>query len=150
MEIVWTLKPYDELTVDELYEILKLRTDVFVVEQNCAYREIDGKDKHACHLFAQRNGELVAYLRILPKGVSFAEAALGRIVIHPGYRGQGYSKMLIERGIRFVTEILGESEIRISAQARLCEFYRSFGFLPSSEMYLEDGIPHMEMLLSVK
>jgi len=143
----WILKRFNELTNMELYQLLKERTAVFVVEQNCPYLEVDGKDISSYHLYAEVDGELVAYLRILPPGVSYPEASLGRIFVKEKYRGKGYAVELVQRGIDFIYTELKETTIKIQAQDYLKTFYGSFGFEPISEVYLEDNIPHIDMLL---
>lgn len=142
----WHIKKFDELTLNELYNILKERTNIFVVEQNCPYPEIDGKDTQCFHLFAEENGDIVAYLRILPPGVSFQEMALGRVIVKKEYRGLGLGKELLRRGIEFAEKEMKEQKIKIAAQQYLTKFYGSFGFKVASETYLEDGIPHVNMI----
>ncbi|MGT2712362.1 GNAT family N-acetyltransferase [Streptococcus oriscaviae] len=142
----WQLKAFDELTLKELYAILALRTDVFVVEQECPYPEVDGKDVQSYHLFAQENGEIVAYLRILPPGLSYDEASIGRVVIRASHRGQGLGRPMMQQAIDYIVRVLKEDRIKIGAQAYLEAFYASLGFEQVSEVYLEDGIPHMDML----
>ncbi|MEK5382301.1 GNAT family N-acetyltransferase [Niallia sp. FSL W8-0635] len=143
----WHIKNFNELTNMELYTLLKERTAVFVVEQNCPYLEVDGRDPDSYHLFAEREGELVAYLRILPPGVSYSEASLGRILVKKEWRGQGLAEELVSRGIDYIKKELNEDVIKIQAQEYLRRFYQSFGFQPISEVYLEDNIPHVDMLL---
>jgi ElaA protein len=142
----WVIKKFNELSSDELYEILKLRSEVFVVEQECIYEDCDGKDKESYHLFAEQNGEILVYLRILGKGVSYSEISIGRFLANKKYRGRGFAKQMMLRAIEFIEHSLNEKEIRISAQVYLLDFYASFGFVKVSEVYLEDEIPHMEML----
>lgn len=142
----WQLKAFDELTLKELYAILALRTDVFVVEQECPYPEVDGKDVQSYHLFAQENGEIVAYLRILPPDLSYDEASIGRVVIRASHRGQGLGRPMMQQAIDYIVRVLKEDRIKIGAQAYLEAFYASLGFEQVSEVYLEDGIPHMDML----
>lgn len=142
----WQLKAFDELTLKELYAILALRTDVFVVEQECPYPEVDGKDVQSYHLFAQENGEIVAYLRILPSGLSYDEASIGRVVIRASHRGQGLGRPMMQQAIDYIVRVLKEDRIKIGAQAYLEDFYTSLGFEQVSEVYLEDGIPHMDMV----
>lgn len=142
--MIWELKPFDQLTVTELYEILQLRVDVFVVEQNCPYRELDDKDQHALHLFARDPEGIQAYLRILAPGVSFAEASLGRVISRQ--RRQGLGSQLLQRGIQAAQEWLGPCPLRIEAQTYAKEFYEKAGFRQVSEEFLEDGIPHIQML----
>lgn len=142
----WTIKTFQELTVDELYAILQLRTDVFVVEQECPYPEVDGRDQECYHLCATEEGALVAYARILPPGLSFEEAAIGRVIVAKSHRGKGLGYPLIEKAMAFIQEELGQSRIKISAQAHLEHFYKQCGFQTVSEVYLEDGIPHQDMV----
>ena len=143
----WKLKKFDELTNIELYNLLKDRTLVFVVEQNCPYLEVDGKDPFSYHLFKEDNGEIIAYLRIVPAGVTYPEASLGRVFVKKEYRGQGIAGDLLKNGIDFIQNELKETEIKIQAQDHLRKFYGSFGFQPISETYLEDNIPHVDMIL---
>jgi len=144
---MWHLKPFDALTTKELYAILYERTNVFVVEQNCPYLEVDGKDEASYHLFKEEDGVIVAYLRILPPGVSYEQASLGRVLVKQTHRGQGIAQQLVQKGIDFVHTSLGEKTIKIQAQAYLRDFYGSFGFEAISDVYLEDDIPHIDMLL---
>lgn len=142
----WTIKTFGELTTEELYEILKLRAEVFVVEQDCVYQDLDEKDKKAYHLFTQNNGEVVAYLRILQKGVSYPEMAIGRVVTKDTHRRKGLAREMMQKAIGYIEGELHESVIKISAQKYLLEFYKSLGFKVISEVYLEDGIEHVEMI----
>ncbi len=142
----WKIKTFGELSNDEMYEILKLRSDVFVVEQNCIYQDCDGKDRSAYHLFAEENGEILVYLRILEKGVSYNEISIGRVLSNKKYRGKSLAKQMMIRAIEFIEVELDEKVIRISAQEYLLKFYSSFGFVKVSESYLEDDILHIEML----
>ncbi|RKQ12092.1 GNAT family N-acetyltransferase [Ureibacillus endophyticus] len=141
------LKTFNELTTTELYNILKERTDVFVVEQNCPYPEVDGKDLQSYHLFKEENGEIIAYLRILPPGVSYPELSIGRVLVKEDYRGQKLAQQMMEQALSYITSELKETTVKIQAQHYLEDFYRSFGFEVISEVYLEDGIPHIDMLL---
>lgn len=143
----WNLKKFDELTNLELYNLLKERTLVFVVEQNCPYLEVDGKDPFSYHLFKEDNGEIIAYLRIVPAGISYQEVSLGRVFVKREYRGQGMAKELLKRGLDFIQKELKETNVKIQAQDYLRSFYSSFGFQTISETYLEDNIPHVDMLL---
>lgn len=142
----WKIKTFNELSNDELYEIIKLRSEVFVIEQQCIYEECDGKDKKAYHLFGEEDGEILVYLRILDKGVSFNEVSIGRVVANKKYRSKGLAKEMVSRAIEFIEDNLNEKVIRISAQEYLLKFYSSLGFMKVSQVYLEDGIPHMEMV----
>jgi ElaA protein len=143
----WNIKKFEELTNIELYQILKERTQVFVVEQNCPYLEVDGKDPVSYHLFKEENGKLIAYLRIVPAGVSYQEASLGRVLVKKDYRGKGIAVELIQKGLDFIHNEWKETAVKIQAQDYLRKFYSSFGFQPVSETYLEDEIPHVDMLL---
>lgn len=143
------LKEFNELTTAELYEILKLRVEVFVVEQNCPYQDLDDKDQSAYHMFLEDNGEVVAVLRILPENVSYREMAIGRLIVKKSYRGKGISRKMMKRAMEFITKDLGKEKIRISGQAYLSDFYQNLGFEKVSEMYLEDGIEHFEFLYEI-
>lgn len=143
----WKLKAFEELTNKEIYTILKERTTVFVVEQECPYLEVDGKDIESYHLFAEKDGEFVAYLRILPPGVAYQESSLGRILVKKEYRRQGIAEELVKRGLTFIHDELKEKKVKIQAQSYLHTFYQSFGFHAISEEYLEDDIPHIDMVL---
>lgn len=140
------IKTYEELTKDELYKILKERVDIFVVEQNCPYPEIDGRDIDSYHVFYEDKGDILAYLRVLKPGVSFEEASIGRVLVNNNIRGVGLGQKIVKRAIQFITEELKYNIIRISAQEYLLEFYEELGFEKVSEMYLEDDIPHVEMV----
>lgn len=118
----WTRRSFDQLTLDQLYAILALRTDVFVVEQACPYPEIDGKDQASYHLFAEEAGEIVAYLRILPAGLSYKEASIGRVVIRASHRGRGLGRPMMQEAIDYIVQELQESQIKIGAQAHLEDF----------------------------
>lgn len=143
----WNLKKFDELTNIELYNLLKERTLVFVVEQNCPYPEVDGKDPFSYHLFKEDNGEIIAYLRIVPAGVSYQEISIGRVFVKKEYRGQGIAEELLKKGLDFIQNELKEKTVKIQAQDYLRKFYSSFGFQTISQTYLEDNIPHIGMLL---
>lgn len=201
----FVLKKFDELTTYELYDILALRTDIFVVEQTCPYPEVDYKDIGSLHLFIREsdletancafaegtlcgqasNGtaacsftenegtncadistpcnpvhfcenadtcvsrscnKIVAYLRILPRGFSYPEVSIGRVSVREEFRGGGLARRMLNVAIQYIADELGETEIQIGAQEYLLEFYKSLGFEPVSAVYLEDGIPHLDML----
>ncbi|NQP36076.1 GNAT family N-acetyltransferase [Streptococcus suis] len=144
----WEIKAFDQLSLQDLYTILTLRTNVLVVEQAFPYPEVDGKDPNCLHLLGTINGELVAYLRILPAGLSYDEVSIGRVVIKPSHRGKGLGRPMMEQAIHYITNEWKESQIKIGAQAYLEKFYQSLGFEPISEVYLEDDIPHLDMLYS--
>jgi ElaA protein len=141
----YTLKPFAELTPFELYNILKLRSEVFVVEQNCVYQDMDSKDLVAHHLMVDKNG-LVAYARLLPPGVSYPEMSIGRIVTSQSVRGTGAGKWLVQRSIEQCFKLFGKGAIRIGAQLYARKFYEQLGFKQSSDVYDEDGIEHIEMV----
>lgn len=143
------LKEFKELTTEELYEILKLRSEVFVVEQNCPYQDLDDKDQPSYHLFLEDNGQIIAVLRILPENIAYKEMAIGRLIVKKSYRGKGISRKMMVRAMEFITEDLGKEKIRLSGQAYLSDFYQSLGFEKVSEMYLEDGIEHFEFLYEI-
>lgn len=145
----WKIKKFGELTKGELYNILKERTLVFVVEQKCPYLEVDGIDPFSYHLFKEEeeSGEIIAYLRIIPAGIHFKETAIGRVFVKKEYRRQGLAKELLKKGLDFIQNELNETTVKIQAQDYLKKFYSDFGFEPVSDTYLEDNIPHIDMLL---
>ncbi|ASW42893.1 GNAT family N-acetyltransferase [Clostridium isatidis] len=140
------IKTFDELSNEELYSILRLRSEIFVVEQNCVYQDMDNKDLKAFHLMAIDEGQIVAYLRILNKGVSYKEISIGRVVVKKEYRRRKLGLEIINRAIDYIKNIMKENEIRISAQVYAKNLYKKAGFKEVSEEYLEDDIPHVEML----
>jgi ElaA protein len=142
----WTWKKFSELSPSELYEILKLRQKVFVVEQNCAYLDCDDLDQHSIHLLGLKNEKLLAYLRILPPGLKFPEASLGRVVTTAEARGSGAGKLLMTEALRKIEILHGKIPVRISAQSNLQKFYADFGFQSQGSEYLEDNIPQVKML----
>ena len=144
--MLWILKPFAELTPRELYSILQLRNEVFIVEQNCPYQDLDNKDLKAWHLMAMEGEKLVAYSRLLAPGISYSESSIGRIVSSPSARKTGIGKKLMEESIRQVKHLFQTDTIRIGAQFYLKKFYESFGFIQQEEPYLEDNIPHIIML----
>jgi ElaA protein len=145
--MTWTLKPWADLTRDELYAALTLRQRVFVVEQRCAYLDNDGHDHEALHLWhADQHGTPDAYLRLFAPGVKYAESALGRVVTAPEARRTGLGRALVARGLEALTERFGAVPVRISAQVYLERFYGEFGFAREGGDYLEDDIPHCAMV----
>lgn len=144
--IQWICKPFDALSPRELYAMLQLRNEVFVVEQNCVFQDADNKDFYAWHLMAWQAGVLVACTRLLPKGVSYEYASIGRVVNAPSVRGTGIGKMLMTRSIEQLFSLWGAQPIQIGAQYYLLNFYESFGFNAIGDIYVEDGIDHIEML----
>ena len=141
-------KTFSTLSIDELYEIMALRQEVFVVEQDCPYLDADGKDQHAWHLMGfDENEKLVAYSRIVPKGVSYENyPSIGRIVSSPSTRGKGVGKKLMIVSLDQVDRLFNNQPVKISAQCYLIKFYESFGFKTTGEEYLEDNIPHIAMI----
>ena len=142
----WKIKKFNELNAEEIYKILALRNEIFIVEQECPYLDCDNKDFNSYHLFAEENGEVVAYLRILKKGVSYDEVSIGRVAVKQSHRGKGISREMMLKAIDFIENNLCEDTIKIQAQAYLIKFYSSLGFKAVSEEYLEDNIPHIDML----
>ena len=139
------IKAFLDLTLDELYALLKLREEVFILEQNILYPDFDQTDQMAFHIMIFENNHLVAYARAFEKGIKYQEASIGRVVTSPLVRGQGYGVPLMKTALDHLLS-LGEKTITISSQAYAEEFYSKFGFKPSNkEPYLEDGIPHLEM-----
>ena len=148
MDLNWQWFEFDRLTPRRLYGLLRLRQDVFVIEQDCLYPELDGKDLVCRHLIAEEGEEIVATTRLLPPGVSYEQVSLGRVVVHPKFRGTGLGKTLLAKAIGGAFEYFGPVDIRISAQCYLEKYYRNFGFEIMGASYLEDGIPHFPMLRS--
>jgi ElaA protein len=145
MTLEFKIKPFKALSIQELYELLQLRSEVFVVEQDCVYQDMDGKDQKADHVLGYYNQELVAYTRLFNAGDYFNTAAIGRVVIAPKYRDRKWGYDLMNESIKAVETLYGKTSITISAQMHLQKFYENLGFVKTSEMYLEDGIPHIEM-----
>lgn len=145
MELQFIIKKFEELTVPELYQLLRLRSEVFVVEQNCVYQDIDNKDPKALHVLGLYDGEIVAYTRLFDAGYYFDEASIGRVVISDKYRDRKWGHELIRVSIQAIKDYFGKTQITISAQEYLKKFYESHGFVQTSEMYLEDDIPHIQM-----
>lgn len=141
----WSIKPFEALSVHELYDLLRLRSEIFVVEQNCVYLDLDGKDKMALHLFGEYEGKIVAHARLFKAGISFDNASIGRVVVDATYRDRKWGHDLMREAIAGVLIHFGESQITIGAQLYLKKFYESHGFIQTSDMYLEDDIPHIEM-----
>jgi len=148
LKINWKCIPFDLLSPYELYNIIKLRNEVFVVEQNCVFQDADDKDQKCYHLMGYTNNKLAAYARIVPAGISYSHISIGRVVTSPAFRRSGAGKALIEQAINECNRLFGEQTIKIGAQLYLKHFYESFGFKQTSEMYLEDEIPHIEMIRS--
>jgi ElaA protein len=146
----WILKPFAELTANELYVILQLRSEVFIVEQNCPYQDCDDKDLHAWHLMGIQKERLLAYSRLLAPGISYSESSIGRVVTSPAIRKTGIGKKLMTESIGQIRNIFQTDTIRIGAQLYLKKFYESFGFTQDGDTYMEDNIPHIHMLRKPK
>ncbi len=144
----WILKNFDSLTREELYEILRLRSEIFVVEQNCAYQDIDDKDFNALHLYSRdaKTGQIIAYSRLFQPGDYYIQASLGRVAVKEKYRREGLGQLLIKKCIEEIEKNFHTKPIKIGAQSYLKEFYEMHGFKQIGEEYLEDGIPHIHML----
>jgi ElaA protein len=140
------IKPFNGLSPQELYDILQLRSAVFVVEQDCVYQDLDGKDEKAMHLFGLKNDKIIAYTRIFKSGDYFEEASIGRVVVAKEARQHKFGYDIMNASIDYIKNELKQSVIKISAQAYLKRFYNSFGFKEIGEEYLEDDIPHIAML----
>ena len=139
-------KTFDELSKEEVYQMLKLRAEVFVVEQECAYQDVDGKDDKALHVLGFKNNKLVAYTRVFKPGFYFKEASIGRVVVAKNERENKYGYVIMQASIAAIKDIFNENTIKISAQCYLKRFYNNLGFIETGEEYLEDGIPHMAMI----
>lgn len=144
--IIWKIKTFDEFTVPELYQVLKARVDVFVVEQNCPYLDLDDYDQKAVHIWAEENGKVLAYCRVFDKGIKYHETSIGRVLTTENARGKSLGKLLIQYAVETIENRFHTPEIRISAQDYLLKFYAGFGFEDTGKKYLEDDIPHTEML----
>jgi ElaA protein len=141
------VKKFKDLSVDEIYEILKLRSEVFVVEQGCIYQDIDGKDKKAMHLTGKKDNEIIAYTRIFDSGDYYELPSIARVVVKKKTRGKERGKEIMKESIKYIKENLQEKTIVLSAQKYLEKFYKDLGFIVEGEEYLEDGIPHQKMKL---
>lgn len=143
-------KHFSELSTSELYDILKLRAEIFVVEQDCVYNDLDGYDKEATHQFLKKDGEVVAYARLLKPGSRFNDYSIGRVVVKESERGTGLGIQMMQEAKTYIRENWKADKIKISAQKYLQKFYEDLGFVIVTEEYLEDGIPHFGMLLEFK
>ena len=147
----WICLPFHQLTLDQFHDIVHLREQVFVVEQTCAYQEVDGYDKVALHLMGTLNGKLMGYARLFPANIEYhgavlpEDAIIGRVVSHSDARGTGMGHQIIQRSIDALAQNFGASPITISAQERLVPFYNQHGFVATSDVYLEDDMPHIRM-----
>ena len=150
MKFEYQVKSFQELSLEEFHDIIALRIQIFIIEQNCPYQEVDGKDKLAHHLFFKNEtDEIIAITRILPQGISYEEVAIGRVVVHEDYRGAGLGNQLMSDSMNFVRDKYGEVPVRLSAQKHLENYYGNHGFKSTGKEYLEDGIPHVEMLYNI-
>lgn len=141
------LKSFNELNVHQLYAILQLREEVFNIEQNCIYRDIDNKDKKAWHLMGFVDDQLIAYARLIPEGISFEKcSSIGRVVTSPAYRKNNYGFLLMQEAMLKLDILFPKTDVKISAQSYLIPFYQKFGFVVNSEEYMEDNLPHTEMV----
>lgn len=147
--IQWYIKPFDQLSLTELYNCLQLRTLVFVVEQNCVFQDMDGKDAKALHLLGYDGEKNVACARLFDAGVCYDLSSIGRVVVHPEYRSLNLGHQLMTHAIKGIKDHYNQTNIKIGAQLYLKKFYESHGFIASSKMYLEDDIEHIEMIKSV-
>ncbi len=144
--LIWKIKTFEELSKDELYKILKERVNVFIVEQDCPYPELDDYDQKALHLWAESDDEVLAYCRIFEPGIKYREASIGRVLTNLNYRNLKLGRILITFAINTIETRFRNSAVRISAQDYLLRFYNDFGFQDTGKKYLEDDIPHTEML----
>ncbi|KGY07190.1 GNAT family N-acetyltransferase [Vibrio sinaloensis] len=148
--ITWQQLTFEQLSTTQLYQLLKLRVDVFVVEQTCPYPELDDKDhqRGVHHLLGYRNDQLVACARLLPPGISYPSASIGRVATKESERGSGLGHLLLQQALSSCQQLWPEQSIEIGAQEHLAKFYEKHGFVQTSPMYLEDDIPHIDMKLS--
>lgn len=143
--IIWKIKSFEEITTSELYEIIRARVDVFVVEQDCPYPDLDGYDQQAVHIWAEQDQDVLAYCRIFNNGIKYPETSIGRVLTTEKARGKSLGKQLIQYAVETIENRFHTSEVRISAQDYLLRFYSGFGFVDTGKKYLEDNIPHTEM-----
>lgn len=146
----WKIQTYDELTTEELYKIIQLRVNVFIVEQQTCYEDLDNHDQHSIHLSYVKNGKLCAYARILPPGEKFTMASIGRVITSQEMRGTGLGKDMIRLALEIIEDRWSGSEVFIQAQEYLKKFYSSFGFQQVSAPYIYDSLPHIDMLYQAK
>lgn len=148
MELV--IKRFNELSGKEVYEIGKIRQEVFIIEQKCIYLDLDEKDYNSLHIFYRTTEEIVGYCRVIPQGISYDKISIGRVLVNKKYRGKGIARKLLLETFKIIKERFEEAEIKIGAQNYLKEFYKSLGFSEISEVYDEDGIPHIDMYINLK
>lgn len=144
--VVWRIKNFDDLSLKELYEILMIRQEVFVVEQTCYYLDADGSDEKAIHIWGEIEGKIVAYCRIFQPNIKYKEASIGRVLTNPNFRGQNLGKVLMKIALQTIQIRFKTKVIKISAQDYLLKFYSDLGFVDIGKKYLEDDIPHTEMI----
>ncbi len=144
------IKKFDELTGREVYEILKVRSEVFVVEQDCPYNDPDGKDLESIHIMIKEDEKIMAYLRVIKAGISYEDPSLGRVLVTKEARGKGLAREIVFHGINYIINNLKGKKITIGAQEYLKDFYKSLGFEGVSDVYLEDDIPHLDMTYEKK
>ncbi|AYC30386.1 GNAT family N-acetyltransferase [Paenisporosarcina cavernae] len=143
---MWRIETFDSLSKEELYTILKNRVNIFVVEQKCPYPELDDHDQDARHIFFEENNDIICYARILPAGTKYEYTSIGRVIVVKKYRQQGWAKKLMEKCLEVCGQDHSNVSIQLQAQAHLQHFYGAFGFTPISDVYDEDGIPHVDMV----
>ena len=143
----WMYQEFEQLTGREVYEMLRLRVAVFVVEQKCAYHEVDGYDYDAVHIFCTDETGVAAYARLLPAGVKYEESSIGRVIVRPDRRGTGLAHTLMEQSVQYINAQWQPRKIRLQAQSHLAGFYGKHGFEIVSDLYEDDGIPHVDMIL---
>lgn len=148
MNLIWHSHSWEDLPKEDLLDCLELRVNIFVVEQDCPYPEIDGKDKKCWHYYAKEKGAIVCYIRIMPAGISYEEISIGRVAVAASHRGKELGYLLMKNGIKLIEEKWGSQPIKIGAQIYLKKFYENLDFTQTSDMYLEDDIPHIEMLFT--
>ncbi|MES2061943.1 MAG: GNAT family N-acetyltransferase [Bacteroidota bacterium] len=146
MNTTHLVKPFQQLNVNQLYDLLRLRSEVFVLEQNCVFLDQDNKDQQCYHLLVFENDELAGYSRLVPAGISYPEVSIGRVITAPAFRGKGFGRKVMELAIQNCRELFGPLDIRIGAQTYAQQFYASLGFVPEGDVYDEDGIDHIEMV----
>lgn len=145
-DILWKIKSFQELNATELYEILKVRQEVFIVEQTCYYQDADDYDQKAIHLWAEKEGKIIAYCRFFAPGIKYQESSIGRVLTHPKYRSLSLGRHMMKLALDAIEKRFETKSCRISAQDYLLKFYESFGFKDTGKKYLEDDIPHTEMV----
>ena len=143
---VWKIKTFKELSTQELYKIIQARVEVFVIEQNCPYQDLDNTDQAAIHLWAEIDHEVVAYCRIFDAGIKYEECSIGRVLTTEKGRGKNLGRQMMKFAVEVIENRFRKTSIRISAQDYLLKFYQEFGFESTGKNYLEDDLPHTEML----